>query len=120
MQTTWSASWAPRLPRSASETARIDSIPSSKQALTIRTAISPRLAIRTRRSGTGGSLALGVDDDDRLSEFHRRTVLDQDRGDNSINRRGHMVHELHDLNNRDRVSRRDSPAHLHKRRRTWR
>src|SRR5882757_1713162 len=54
MQTTWSASWAPRLPRSASETASTDSIPSSKQALTIRTAISPRLAIRTRRSAISG------------------------------------------------------------------
>src|SRR5688572_15485187 len=107
MQTTRSASWAPRLWRSASETASTVSMPSSKQALIRRTAISPRLAMRTRRSLSIARSGLRVHDDDRLPELHGRAVLDGNLGDDAVDRRDDVVHELHDLDDRQGVAGRD-------------
>ena len=108
MTTVRSASWAPRLPRSASETASTDSIPSSKQARTIRTAISPRLAISTRRSRPMPAVSsLRIDDDDRLPELDRPPVLHEDRRHHTVDRRSHMVHQLHHLDDRHSLASRD-------------
>ena len=57
MQIVRLASRAGRLSRSASETARTVSIPNAWHARIIRTAISPRLAIKTREIVTGESPA---------------------------------------------------------------
>src|SRR5689334_3877032 len=90
MHTTRSASCAPRLSRSASDTASTASIPSSKQARMMRTAISPRFATSTRFSGIGSA-----DHDERLPVLDRLAVLGPDRLDLARDRRDHGVHQLH-------------------------
>ena len=50
MAATWSAAAACRAVRSASEQTATVSMPRARQVRMIRTAISPRLAIRTRRN----------------------------------------------------------------------
>jgi len=71
------------------ETASTASISSSKQARMTRTAISPRLAISTRRRrAIPLRSSLGLDDDDRLAVLDRGAVVDQDRRHDPIDRRG--------------------------------
>ena len=48
-----------------------------------------------------------LDDDERLVEFDRLAVLDQDRGDRAGARRGDRVHHLHRLDDQQRVAGRD-------------
>src|SRR5690242_12131447 len=99
MQTTRSASWAPRLSRSASDTASTASISSSKQARMMRTAISPRLATSRRRSGIGSA-----DHDQRLAVLDRLAVLGHDRLDLAGHGCDDVVHQLHHFDNRQGVA----------------
>src|ERR1043165_989102 len=81
-------------------------IPISWQARWIRSAISPRLAMRTFSIAIRSSF----DDDERLAELDRLAVLDQDRGDLAGDRRLDRVHHLHRLDDQDRLALRDLPA----------
>src|SRR3546814_10689056 len=67
-------------------------MPISRQARWIRSAISPRLAIRTF-SNTGTSLQ----DHQGLAELDRLAVVDQHRLDGAGAGRGDRVHHLHRL-----------------------
>src|ERR1700733_3520369 len=104
MQITRSASCAPRLSRSASETASTASMRSSKQARMMRTAISPRFATSTRSGTAIGGSAFGIDDAEQLAVLDRLAVGRQDRLDGAIHRRDDMIHELHDLDDGERVA----------------
>src|SRR6186713_86820 len=68
-------------------------MPSSLQALRMRSAISPRLAMRTFWNM---GLAL-LDDDERLAVFDRGVILDEDAGDGAGAMRRNLVHGLHRL-----------------------
>src|SRR5438552_1330864 len=87
MQTAWSAKRTCRLSRSASEYTAKATIPSSLQAQMTRSAISPRLAIRTFLKGADAKQSLPVLDrlavGDELARDHA--------GYFSLN----LVHELH-------------------------
>src|SRR6185503_13394433 len=108
MHTTRSASCAPRLSRSASETASTASISSSKQARMMRTAISPRLATSRRFSGIGSA-----DHDKRLPVLDRLAVLGHDRPDLAGHGRDHVVHQLHHFDDGERVALGNGGAHLY-------
>src|SRR5690606_11619173 len=86
-------------------------MPSSLQARRIRSAISPRLAIRILLNMVlpRGSL----DHHQRLAELDRMTVLDQDAGDDAGARRGNLVHRLHRLDDEQRLALADPVADLH-------
>src|SRR5262245_33384825 len=83
-------------------------MPSSLHARWMRSAISPRLAIRTL-SNISWFL---FDDDERLAEFDRLAVLDQDRRDLAGMRGGDLVHGLHGFDDEERVTLRDVRADL--------
>src|SRR6266567_397101 len=74
-------------------------MPSSLQARSTRSAISPRLAIRIL-SNIGASF----DDHQRLAELDRLAVLDQNLGDRSAPRGRNLVHGLHRLDDEQRVA----------------
>src|SRR6185436_6735717 len=73
-------------------------MPISWQARWMRSAISPRLAIRTFW------IAILLDDDQRLIELHRLGVLDQDLLDGAGLGRGDRVHHLHRLDDQQGVA----------------
>src|SRR5215475_8409920 len=77
-------------------------MPISLQARRTRSAISPRLAISTL-SNISGSLAPNrlFDDRQRLAEFDRLAVADEDRDHHSRLRGGNVVHGLHGLDDHD-------------------
>src|SRR4051812_43051500 len=85
---------------SASDAIATVSIPRSLHARITRKAISPRLAMSTRRMArrdmveTSGG---GLDDDQRLIEVHRLAIVDQDLAHRSAHASGDRVHQLHDL-----------------------
>src|SRR5687768_4363303 len=72
------------------------SMPSSRQARIIRSAISPRLATRIRWY-MAARLAL-LDAEELLSVFDRRAVLDQDRHYLAGTLGRNLVEHLHGLN----------------------
>src|SRR5690606_1240435 len=76
--------------RSAFEYTATVRMPSSRQARRIRSAISPRLAIRTFPS-----MATSDDADQRLVEFHRLAVFNQDGVDDAGLVRLDLVHHFH-------------------------
>src|SRR6476620_5754821 len=101
-------------------------MPISRHARCTRSAISPRLAIRIFlnmgcpgsfwRSGRRGSWATtSLDDEQGLAVLDRLAVLDQDLGD----RAGHvgldLVHDLHGLDDADRVAFLDGAADVDER-----
>src|SRR6516162_5874077 len=73
-------------------------IPISRQARWMRSAISPRFAIRTF-SNMGSAK-----DQQRLAVFDRLTVVDQDLLDRSRLGRGDRVHDLHGLDDQQGLS----------------
>src|SRR3972149_8455784 len=111
MQPASSASWTWRASASAWEKTATVRTPSSRQARMIRTAISPRLAIRTLENTGGNCPNVGALDpagdgakgsgSDRLQEkqglpeFHGLAVLNNDPGDPSLHLGLDLVHELH-------------------------
>src|SRR5215472_7349187 len=124
MQTDSSASRTYLASASASECTTTVLMPSSRQARSMRSAISPRLAIRTlSKSWPDGLLATvdsseerrqpaepalsSADHHQRLAVLDRLTVLDQDRFHDARAIGLDLVHELHGLDDAERV------AHLH-------
>src|SRR5579885_2609769 len=96
MQTVRSACCAARLSRSATETATTASRPRAWQARITRTAISPRLATRTREMpiALGG---LGANEEQRLLVLHELRVVDQDLDDDPAHPGEHAGEDLHRL-----------------------
>src|ERR1051325_1737859 len=78
------------------------STPSARQALITRSAISPRLATKTReRLMLSLGLACGLDDEKRLVVFHELTVLHEDFDDLAAHSRLHGVEDFHDFDQAD-------------------
>ena len=93
---------------SASLTATIASMPSSRQARTIRTAISPRLATSTRRMRVADFTTTTRTERSRTgaSLLDRHAVLDADGDDLAADACldvGHQLHHLDDAHRRRRV-----------------
>src|SRR6476619_2966081 len=106
MQTDSSASLTYLASRSASECTTTVLMPSSRQARCTRSAISPRLAIRILSNGLSEGTSAKVrsaDHEQRLPELHRLAVLDQDRLDGPARVGLDLVHELHRLDDAQRV-----------------
>src|SRR5512144_659607 len=109
MQTDSSASRTYLASRSASEWTTTVLIPSSRHARSMRSAISPRLAIRTL-SKSGWAFFAGTragrlfDHDERLAELDRLAVLDEDLLDRSRLVRFDLVHQLHRFDDAKRVA----------------
>src|ERR1700686_5706209 len=95
MHTVRSASRAGRLSRSAAEAARTVSMCSSRHVRMIRTAISPRLAISTRRMGTRSARPAHAHK--CLAIFRECPVGDQNLSYGTAHSGTHGVHKLHDL-----------------------
>src|SRR2546426_4624840 len=87
-------------------------IPSSLQARVTRTAISPRLAIRTfsntLRSPDTESGVYRLEVHQHLVKLNPLSVADQNLGDAPTVLRGHLVHNLHGLDNGHRLARLDN------------
>src|SRR5262245_54033772 len=82
---------------SASEWTTTVRIPISRQARWMRSAISPRLAIRIFSNTS-------AQDEQRLAVFDRLTVLDQDRLHRSGRIGVDLVHQLHRLDDADHLA----------------
>src|SRR5215208_510662 len=80
-------------------------MPSSLQARMTRRAISPRLAMRTFLNMGTPRRALARDDaEERLAELHGRGVLDEDLGDGAVHLALDLVHQLHRLDDAERLA----------------
>src|SRR5262245_6949292 len=107
MQTAWSAKRTCRPAWSASEYTATVRMPSSLQAQMTRSAISPRLAMRTFLNIDGGSGAAGgaspspapsalrPDGEQRVAELHGLAGLPVDAQDLSRHLGLDLVHQLH-------------------------
>ena len=111
MHTVRSARRAGNASRSASDAASTVSMPRLRQVRMMRTAISPRLAIRMRRILMPGPRA---DPQQHLPVFHQRAVARQDLGDRAAHAGAHRVHELHHLDDADDGVLLHDRAHLDK------
>src|ERR1700735_1163071 len=90
---TVSSARSPRLVlKSAVECTATVLMPSSRQARRMRSAISPRLAMTTF------SIIASFDDEQRLAELDRLTVLGEDRRDAPCLVGFDLVHHLHRFN----------------------
>src|SRR5258708_24140256 len=114
MQTLSSASRTCIASASAVECTATVGIPSSLQARRMRSAISPRLAIRIFSNMTLTLLgkARSLDDHQRFAEFHRLGVFEQDLHDRARLGGGNLVHRLHRLDDEERVAGLDDAADL--------
>src|ERR1700758_517713 len=106
MQTLSSAKRTCIASSSAVECTATVAMPSSLQARSTRSAISPRLAMRILsnirvRPGFAGRARKSLDHHQRLAEFHRLAILDQDFADRAGTRRGDLVEGLHRLDQED-------------------
>src|SRR5512139_1505229 len=104
MHTDSSASFTYLASRSASEWTATVWMPISRQARWIRSAISPRLAIRTL-----STMGL-VEHDEGPAELHRLAVLDEDPRHAAVARRRDRVHGLHRLDDEQRLALGDAVA----------
>src|SRR5471032_3411079 len=109
MQTLSSARRTCMASASAVECTATVGMPSSLQARSTRSAISPRLAIRILSNigsirPTPRSLAPSFDDDQRLAEFHRLAVLEQNLDHGAGARGRNLVHGFHRFYNQQRVA----------------
>src|ERR1700752_5288799 len=84
---------------SAVECTATVAMPSSLHARWMRSAISPRLAMRTL-----SNIRFLFDDDERLAELDRLTVLDEDCGHLARVGSRDLVHGLHGFNDEERVA----------------
>src|SRR5437762_12195306 len=84
-------------------------MPSSRAARTMRTAISPRLPMRSLRI-MDGWVASNVDLGDRLTGHHGVLVLGKEAHELAGQARLHLVERFHDLDQADRVVLRDGVA----------
>src|SRR5437762_9465230 len=104
MQTLSSASRTCIASASAVECTATVAMPSSLHARSTRSAISPRLAIRILSNIAGPSPLFLFDDHQRLAEFHRLAVLEQDLRHGACTRRRDLVHGLHRLDDQKRIA----------------
>src|SRR5271154_3738471 len=88
MQTLSSASRTCMASASAVEWTATVWMPSSLHARSMRSAISPRLAIRILSN-------ISLDDHQRFAVFDRLTILDQNLNNRARTRRGNLIHRLH-------------------------
>src|SRR5262245_53935507 len=98
MHTLSSASRTCMASASAVECTATVAMPSSLQARSTRSAISPRLAMRIL------SNMPSFDDHQGLAELDRLAVLDQDLGHGAPARRRDLVHGLHGLDDQQRLA----------------
>src|SRR6516225_2255161 len=94
---------------SAVECTATEETPSSLHARRMRSAISPRFAIRIL------SNIASFDDHQRLAEFDRLSVFDENLDDGPCARRRNLVHGLHRFDNQKGVAHPHAAAHLDKR-----
>src|SRR3954470_24726596 len=120
MQTLSSASRTCMASASAVECTATVAMPSSLQARSTRSAISPRLAIRILSNIfrtaclRGPCRLLSFDDHHRLAEFHRPAVLDQYLDHGAGARRRDLVHRLHRLDDQQSLAGQNLAADLDK------
>src|SRR5882724_8718581 len=100
-------------PASASENTATVAIPSSRQARMTRMAISPRLAINTLRNMASGLSAALLDLEQLLAELDALAALDQ-HFEHGAGKFGlDLVHQLHGLDDAQRLTLFDRTAHGH-------
>src|ERR671938_28370 len=90
-------------------------MPSSRQVRMTRRATSPRFATRTfpiTAQKTSRGLNFGADMEERLVVFHAAGVLDQNLDQLARNVCGDLVHQLHRLDDAQRLPRPDTITHL--------
>src|SRR5258708_24066009 len=104
MQTLSSASRTCMASASAVECTATVGMPSSWQARSTRSAISPRLAMRILSNIVRGWPRLSLDDDERLAELDRLAVLDQDLRHGARAGRRYLIHGLHRLDDEQRLA----------------
>src|SRR5262245_13709778 len=104
MQTDSSAIWTWRPLRSASECTATVLMPISRQARMMRTAISPRLAMRIFLNIR---VLRGLDLEERLAVFDRMAVGHQGLHDPAGGGRQHVLHDLHGFDGGHRLAGRD-------------
>src|SRR3954454_8686613 len=97
MHTLSSASRTCMASASAVECTATVAMPSSLQARSTRSAISPRLAIRILSN-------ISLDDHERLTVFHGLAVFEQDLRDRAGARRRNLIHRLHRFNDQQGVA----------------
>src|SRR5690348_14040902 len=121
MHTDSSASATYFASRSASECTTTVLMPSSRHARWMRSAISPRLAIRTLSNSLSEPLkAMSGNQEQRLAEFDGLAVLGEDRLDRAAGVGLDLVHQLHRLDDAKRVALSDAVADFDERRAAWR
>src|ERR1041385_3039272 len=116
MQTLSSASLTCIASASAVECTATVGMPSSWQARSTRSAISPRLAMRILSNIVRGCPRLSLDDDERLAELDRLAVLDQDLRHGARTRRRDLIHGLHRLDDEQRFADHHLAAEIDERR----
>src|SRR5947209_437007 len=118
MQTLSSARRTCMASASAVEWTATVAMPSSLQARSTLSAISPRLAIRILSNIPFDQIGVRLrsfDDHQRFSELDRLTVLEQNLQDRSRARCGDLVHRLHSLDNQERIIDFDHAANIDER-----
>src|SRR5581483_1372723 len=105
MHTDSSASFTYFASVSASEWTTTVRMPSSRHARWMRSAISPRLAIRIFSNTS-------ADEEERLAVLHRLTVFHEDRFHDAAGVGFDLIHELHRLDDADRLALLDRLANL--------
>src|SRR6476619_6603158 len=92
-------------------------MPSSRQAWMIRSAISPRLAMRIflNMTGPGPSALRGPDGEERLAELDRLGVLGKNLDDHPVDVGLDLVHQLHRLDDADDLPLLDARADVDER-----
>src|ERR1700727_151206 len=112
MQTLSSARGTCIASASAVECTATVAMPSSLHARRIRSAISPRLAIRILSNMLSQTMsgeqpvALLLDNHQRFAEFDRLAVLDENLRHGARARRRNLVHRLHGFDDQERLSNR--------------
>src|SRR5262245_62782553 len=114
MQMRSSATRTCRASRSAVECAAIAVMPSSRHARAMRTATSPRFAIRTRRNTRSRRR---LEDEERRPVLDRGPVLDEDPPHGAARFGGDLVRHLHRLDDAEDLPGLDERAELDERRR---
>src|SRR5215469_8511912 len=102
MQTLSSASRTCIADASAVECTATVAMPSSLQARSTRSAISPRLAIKILSNIA--TVAALFDDHQRFAKFDRLAVLDEDLRHRAGARRRNLIHRLHGFDDDQRVA----------------
>src|SRR5687767_15434742 len=110
MQTLSSARRTCMASASATEWTATVRMPISRQARWMRSAISPRLAIRIFSNISCDALG---DDHQRLTELNRLTILNQYLRDRPRMGRGDRIHHLHGLDDENGLALGDAVTDLH-------